>query len=87
MKSFIGALSRIVRSMLFDIEGGVSATPILVVLHALHALHALQQATELRSTVVTEIAITRPSAPGNILRKGSKKPIENVKPPANHGPS
>jgi hypothetical protein len=67
--------------MLFDIEGGVSATPFLVV------LHALQQATELRSTVVTEIALTRPSAPGNILRKGSKKPIENVKPSANHGPS
>jgi hypothetical protein len=59
MKSFIGASSRIVRSMLFDIEGGGLATPILMVLHA---LHALQQATELRSTVVTEIAITQPSA-------------------------
>ena len=71
----------VVRSTLFDRGRRISATPVLVV------LHAMQQAIELRSTVVTKYTIKQPSASGNILRKGSKKPIENVKPSANHGPS
>ncbi|KAJ5337439.1 uncharacterized protein N7506_005461 [Penicillium brevicompactum] len=37
--------------------------------------------------VFTEIARPLQSLSGNILRKDSKKPIENVKSSANHGPS
>jgi hypothetical protein len=37
-------------------------------------------------THVTIFTIKEPSALGNVSRQGSKKPIENVKPSADHGP-